>query len=462
MKSLFESRPPTSSENLAGSVHTQRERCERCLRLEPFVRLAKDAASGQWEAGTFVTGSPRDRAGSAASWQEALTPATFATRRRRFVDKYGSADGQVVVTIREADHGDLWGYVETTARPKMVRPVWQLVLVGLTSAEELKFFVVLRSQDDGRWAGEVRLGLLRDVVQRLGGDFRAAVYQVGVIGLRQALDSDAADVRAVAAEALGRLGDRRALEPLVALLRRRSDETKVRLAATEALARIGDRRAIEALEQLLLDADEPVRHSTEKALSKLRGGARESGFWRAVVSSLGARIARAGWAVVEGRRLLERTAARGRVALLEGLQPSGAELVPIRLQAATGPPGKRQLPRLPVRVMDARGRPRPQVSAEVLTAPRIQRGAFRMDLRLIDPPAPPRQGWVAIHIDRDMRCVFVARVKGNDLAFRCTGVDHKNVRIALSSVDIAIVVSSPRRSVPSREPPRRSRPNARR
>ncbi len=62
--------------------------------------------------------------------------------------------------------------------------------------------------------------------------------------------------RSWVADALGMLGDPRAVEPLVMAL----DDVDVRESAAEALGRIGDIRVLEALERLL-----PVPQATEQA-----------------------------------------------------------------------------------------------------------------------------------------------------------------------------------------------------
>ena len=65
------------------------------------------------------------------------------------------------------------------------------------------------------------------------------------------------DVRSEAVEAVGKIGDKRAVEPLIQAL---NDENKyVREGAALALAEIGDKRAVEPLIQALNDKDENVR-----------------------------------------------------------------------------------------------------------------------------------------------------------------------------------------------------------
>jgi HEAT repeat protein len=72
-------------------------------------------------------------------------------------------------------------------------------------------------------------------------------------------------VRANAAYALGDLGDARAVEPLLGAL----EDESVRAPAATALGQIGDPRAVEPLRAALDDADEEVREAAREALGKI-------------------------------------------------------------------------------------------------------------------------------------------------------------------------------------------------
>lgn len=74
-------------------------------------------------------------------------------------------------------------------------------------------------------------------------------------------------MRGSAARSLGRLGDRRALEPLQGLLA--DPYFTVRAEAVEALGDLGDRAAVPALIERLDDEDLNVRHFAARALGKL-------------------------------------------------------------------------------------------------------------------------------------------------------------------------------------------------
>lgn len=86
--------------------------------------------------------------------------------------------------------------------------------------------------------------------------------------LARALKDKEYRARAIAAEALGKIGDVRAIAPLTAALK--DSEYKVRAIAVEALGKIGDVRAIEPLTVALNDSEYKVRLAAEEALERIK------------------------------------------------------------------------------------------------------------------------------------------------------------------------------------------------
>jgi hypothetical protein len=86
-----------------------------------------------------------------------------------------------------------------------------------------------------------------------------------------ALSHKNGNVRRLAASALGKIGDARAVEPLIALLEQ-EEKPQVRQYAIKALGRIGDERARPALERILTDPQEKEYNlrAARRALSRLR------------------------------------------------------------------------------------------------------------------------------------------------------------------------------------------------
>ena len=92
----------------------------------------------------------------------------------------------------------------------------------------------------------------------------------GRIGkLIKALEHKESSVRLDAANALGELGDTRAVEPLIAALN--DKEVDVRKAATNALGQIGDIRAVEPIADRLKDNDFFVKKKAIWALGQIEG-----------------------------------------------------------------------------------------------------------------------------------------------------------------------------------------------
>ncbi len=93
-----------------------------------------------------------------------------------------------------------------------------------------------------------------------------SIYAVD--SLINALEDADANVRLMAIQALTRLGDKKAIEPFITLLRK--DENKVvRSSAATGLGEIGDRRAIKPLISALKDESEIVRRWTAISLGRI-------------------------------------------------------------------------------------------------------------------------------------------------------------------------------------------------
>ncbi len=84
----------------------------------------------------------------------------------------------------------------------------------------------------------------------------------------EALESDIPAARKSAAEALGKLGDTRAVEPLIRILNDKNRE--VREKVIEALGALGDIRALEPLFEVYKDKDEYIRFRVLLAISNFR------------------------------------------------------------------------------------------------------------------------------------------------------------------------------------------------
>ena len=141
---------------------------------------------------------------------------------------------------------------------------WECILRSALQAD----FAV---EDWAKLAGEVGekllLATLNDPRKRVRWE---AIYVLGVIwGLPEVseLVHEDNDVREAAAEALGTLGDPRAVEPLIAALQ--DENSDVRRAAAEVLGEVGDSRAMEPLIATLRDEADGVREAAAQALGEI-------------------------------------------------------------------------------------------------------------------------------------------------------------------------------------------------
>ncbi|MFL5619448.1 MAG: M56 family metallopeptidase [Gemmatimonadaceae bacterium] len=107
---------------------------------------------------------------------------------------------------------------------------------------------------------------------------RGSADSTVVLALIGRLRDEDADVRAAAAQALGKLEDSRAVPALLAVIADRN--AKVRAAAAEALGKFTDPRAVSGLSSLLGDSELEVRKKALEALSEYESGVPVAGILR--------------------------------------------------------------------------------------------------------------------------------------------------------------------------------------
>ncbi len=119
-----------------------------------------------------------------------------------------------------------------------------------------------------------------------------------VKGLIGAMNDEERAIRLTAIEALGEIGDPRAVEPLIAALQ--DGSWGVRSYAAAALGAIGDARAVKPLTALIRDSKKVVRKAAAEALSKIGPSSDpESLAWYLVALEQWDRVVSLGEAAVE-------------------------------------------------------------------------------------------------------------------------------------------------------------------
>lgn len=116
-------------------------------------------------------------------------------------------------------------------------------------------------------AVEPLIRVLQDERFMLSWDAAEALGEIGDARAVEALIAALREKMPQAAEALGKIGDARAVEPLIAVLQ--SERADLRKTAMQALGRIGDARAIEPVVVLLQDRNKEVRTAAANALTSL-------------------------------------------------------------------------------------------------------------------------------------------------------------------------------------------------
>jgi HEAT repeat protein len=75
-------------------------------------------------------------------------------------------------------------------------------------------------------------------------------------------------MRKAATHALGQLGDRRAVEPLINILKNKEEDRWLRVGAAASLGNIGDERAVSPLQGA--EEDPYVQSAAQQALERIR------------------------------------------------------------------------------------------------------------------------------------------------------------------------------------------------
>jgi len=125
---------------------------------------------------------------------------------------------------------------------------------------------------DPRAVGPLHITLREDQIIPVLEDAARALGMLGTAGLGPLMDAlldECWEVRRVAAEVLGELGDPRAVDSLSVALRDKS--ARVRRSSASALGKLGDLRAIAPLSEALQDRSSHVRSAAVEALARLGG-----------------------------------------------------------------------------------------------------------------------------------------------------------------------------------------------
>lgn len=223
-------------------------------------------------------------AGQIEVWMNALRAGTWETQVEAsdaLALEGEAAIAPLIALLREADQWEQ--YAEQSHAHHWAEET--LIKIGAAAVPHL-----IAALEDSAWGGQTGavyclgeigdpralqplVALLRHDDYNLRRDLIAALYKFGAAAvdpLLRALESSDANWRAGAALALAPLGDARAVAPLSALLRD-DDHGRVRTAAAAALGRLGDSSVIEPLTAALADSEPAVREAAVRALGLAAG-----------------------------------------------------------------------------------------------------------------------------------------------------------------------------------------------
>lgn len=202
-----------------------------------------------------------------------------------------AAPAMIDLLLREPENR-IWTLIKLNIGLRLRMGLLDLVQAGNTEiADQLNTIEMYELHDDHQRAFLVRLRGKTAIADQIGGLIKmllrdnptmrgAAAEALGFIGdaraippLMVAINDENQEVRELATEALGRIGDggdEKVYDALVKLLK--DDNAWVRRAAAAALADLGDRRAVEPLGDALLDDHEVVQEAAFEALKSFSSG----------------------------------------------------------------------------------------------------------------------------------------------------------------------------------------------
>ena len=155
-------------------------------------------------------------------------------------------------------------------RKAAVEALGKIGIENLQPVQQAIYYVYTGKPDEASRIGQPAVEPLIDALRKRDSDVReSAAEALRKMGqpAPEFLITALKEGRPDAAEALGRIGDPNAVEPLITALR--EGDLFMRNSAAEALGRIGEARAVEILAAALKDGNPTIRESAAEALKKI-------------------------------------------------------------------------------------------------------------------------------------------------------------------------------------------------
>lgn len=183
-----------------------------------------------------------------------------------------TTEGLIAIIVNAADEpqerrihaisrlGDILG--DTSGEMKNPRGI--MCLLGIIESEESTQIISHCIGVLSRVKAYSAVGLIIDVALAV----RISVYEVPNAAVFRESD-DSLRLRCVAVQALGRMGDDRAILPLMSVLNDKNENYRLRLACAESLGKLGDGHAVNPLLDILNDEREKSIYLKESAVKAL-------------------------------------------------------------------------------------------------------------------------------------------------------------------------------------------------
>lgn len=224
-----------------------------------LIELQSNDAAVRFEAARRLGDLPHARTTAAlmATLNDSNAKVQYAAVSSLIKHNDRAALGPLLEVLLTTPESSLWKLIVLSAGLRLRAGLLDMVVAGDTSTADR----VLPALESPVFTAHQQ-ALFARVLGRTG-DPRQAGRLLAMLGLEDDV------LRTAAAEALGWLGEERAVEPLIAILRDETNHEAVREAAAEALGKLGSAAAVEPLIAALGDTSEWLRRAAAAALGEL-------------------------------------------------------------------------------------------------------------------------------------------------------------------------------------------------
>lgn len=226
---------------------------------QDLTELRSDDPSARFEAARRL-GNTLDARATAALIEalgDANSKVQYAAMSSLIKHNDPAALGPLIDLLRADPGSPIWKLINLSAGLRLRAGLLGMVTVGDTATADQVLIALESPEFDSH-----QRALFTRLIGRTA-DLRQVQSFIGL------LNSEDPILRAAAADALGWIGDIRAVPPLLARLQSADEHEAVREIAAEALGKLGDRAAVQPLINTLDDPGEWIRRAAAQSLGEL-------------------------------------------------------------------------------------------------------------------------------------------------------------------------------------------------